>query len=93
MRKLFAYAKTKTQISFVVTAKMICVFVFATQIVQSFLLPTPEIFQASSHSSVAVQPVLCRTWLETPKTGFLTTRLIRFLLNVNVVFPMLLKST
>ena len=26
-------------------------------------------------SSVAVQPGLCRTWLETPKTGFLTTRL------------------
>ena len=27
-------------------------------------------------SSVAVQPSLCRTWLETPKTGFLTSRLI-----------------
>ena len=27
-------------------------------------------------SSVAVQPGLCRTWLETPKTGFLRTRLI-----------------
>ena len=26
-------------------------------------------------SSVAVQPGLCRTWSETPKTGFLTTRL------------------
>ena len=26
--------------------------------------------------SVAVQPGLCRTWSETPKTGFLTTRLI-----------------
>ena len=26
-------------------------------------------------SSVAVQPGLCGTWLETPKTGFLTTRL------------------
>ena len=24
---------------------------------------------------MAVQPCLCRTWLETPKTGFLTTRL------------------
>ena len=29
----FAYAKTKTQISFAVTAKLISVFVFATQIV------------------------------------------------------------
>ena len=27
-------------------------------------------------SSVAAQPGLCRTWSETPKTGFLTTRLI-----------------
>ena len=26
--------------------------------------------------SVAVQPGLCLTWSETPKTGFLTTRLI-----------------
>ena len=25
--------------------------------------------------SVVVQPGLCRTWSETPKTGFLTTRL------------------
>ena len=28
-------------------------------------------------SSVDVQPVLCRTWSETPKTGFLATRLIK----------------
>ena len=27
-------------------------------------------------SSVAVQPGLCGTWSETPKTGFLTTRLV-----------------
>ena len=27
-------------------------------------------------SSVAVQPGLCRTWSETPKTDFLTARLI-----------------
>ena len=27
-------------------------------------------------SSVASQPGLCRTWSETPKTGFLTTRRI-----------------
>ena len=26
-------------------------------------------------SSVSVQPGLCQTWSETPKTGFLTTRL------------------
>ena len=27
-------------------------------------------------SSVAVQPGLCRTWSETPKTGFLTSRVM-----------------
>ena len=27
---------------------------------------------------MVVQPGLCRTWSETPKTGFLTTRLILF---------------
>ena len=39
------------------------------------LLPKSEI-SSLSPSSVAVQPGLCRTWSETPKTGFLTTRLI-----------------
>ena len=35
MRKLvFAYAKTKTQISFAVTAKLISAFVFATRIIK-----------------------------------------------------------
>ena len=44
----FAYAKTKTQISFVVTAKLIRTFVFATWIVQYlFFLNTK--FQASSY--------------------------------------------
>ena len=49
--------------------------VFAIRIVQSLLYLNPK-FQASSHLSVVVQPGLCRTWSETPKTGFLTTRLI-----------------
>ena len=39
------------------------------------LLPTSEISNLLP-SSVAVQPGLCGTWSETPKTGFLTTRLI-----------------
>ena len=38
------------------------------------LLPKSEI-SSLWPSSVAVQPGLCRTWSETPKTGFLTTRL------------------
>ena len=44
----FAYAKTKTQISFAVTAKLISVFVFATRIVQSLPFLNTK-FQASSH--------------------------------------------
>ena len=39
------------------------------------LLPKYEI-SSLQPSSVAVQPGLCRTWSETPKTGFLRTRLI-----------------
>ena len=39
------------------------------------LLPTYEI-SSLKPSSVTAQPVLCRTWSETLKTGFLTTRLI-----------------
>ena len=44
----FAYAKTKTQISFAVTAKLISAFVFATQIVQSLYFLNTK-FHASSH--------------------------------------------
>ena len=41
-------------------------------------IPLLPIYEISSlyPSSVAVQPGLCRTWSETPKTGFLTTRII-----------------
>ena len=39
------------------------------------LLPKYEI-SSLQPSSVAMQPGLCGTWSETPKTGFLTTRLI-----------------
>ena len=39
------------------------------------LLPKYEI-SSLQPSSKAVQPGLCRTWSETPKTGFLTTRLV-----------------
>ena len=38
------------------------------------LLPKSEI-SSLYPSSGAVQPGLCGTWSETPKTGFLTTRL------------------
>ena len=39
---------TKTQISFMVTAKLISAFVFTTRIVQSLFYLNPK-FQASSH--------------------------------------------
>ena len=39
------------------------------------LLPIYKISSLWS-SCVVVQPGLCETWSETPKTGFLTTRLI-----------------
>ena len=39
------------------------------------LLSKSEISSLYS-SSVAVQPGLCQTWSQTPKTGFLRTRLI-----------------
>ena len=50
MRKaaFFAYAKTKTQISFAVTAKLISAFVFAIRIVQ-FLFYVNTKFQASRY--------------------------------------------
>ena len=58
--RLFVYAKTKMQISFAVTAKLISVFVFATKIVQSLYFPNTK-FQASSYllllySLVCVRP-------------------------------------
>ena len=43
-----AYAKTKTQISCMVTAKLISAFVFVTQIVQSLYFQNPKV-QASNH--------------------------------------------
>ena len=57
---MFAYAKTKTQISFAVTAKLISAFVFATRIVQSLYFLNPK-FQAPSYllllcSLVCVRP-------------------------------------
>ena len=54
--RLFAYAKTKTQISFAVTAKLISAFVFATRIVQSLNFLNLK-FQASSHLLCVYSPV------------------------------------
>ena len=48
VNQLFAYARTKTQISFSVTAKLIGVFGFATRIVQ-FLYSLDPTFPALGH--------------------------------------------
>ena len=53
---LIAYAKTKTQISFAVTAKLISTFVFATKIVQSLYFLYTK-FQASSHLVRLYSPI------------------------------------
>ena len=58
--RIFAYAKTKAQISFAVTAKLISAFVFAIGIVHFLFLLNPK-FQASMlllglYMSVCVRP-------------------------------------
>ena len=50
------------------------VFVFATQDSTVLLLTKTEI--SSPNNNMAVQPGLCRTWLETTKTGFLAKLII-----------------
>ena len=54
-KRLFAFVKTKTQISFAVTAKLISAFVFATGIVQLIYFLNLK-FQASD----------CLQWLHSP---------------------------
>ena len=54
--RLFAYAKTKTQISSAVTEKLISAFVFAIQIVQSLYYLNTK-FQAFSHLLWLYSPV------------------------------------
>ena len=71
----FAYAKTKTQISFAVTAKLISVFVFATRIVQSLYFLNPK-FQVPSHLQWLSSPVCVGPGRNPRRRGFLTSRLI-----------------
>ena len=54
--RFFACAKTKTQISFAVAAKLVSAFVFVTRIVQSIYFLNPK-FQASSHLLWLHRPV------------------------------------
>ena len=79
MRKsVFRYAKTKAQISCAdqlrsnrVSDQHLC-FCYIDSTIP--LLPKSKILSFSPYS-VIVQPGLCQTWSETPKTGFLATQL------------------
>ena len=64
----FAYAKTKTLISFAVTAKLIKAFVFATLIVQSLYFLNPK-FLASNHLLWLYSP-LCFGPVRNPEDRF-----------------------
>ena len=56
----------KPDFAYAETKVQLSTFVFATSLY--VLNPKP--------TSVAVQPGLCQTWSETPKTGFLASRII-----------------
>ena len=71
----FAHAKTKTQISFAVTAKLISAFVFATRIVQ-FLPFLNTKFQVSSHLLWLYSPVCVGPGRKPRRPVFWTSRLI-----------------
>ena len=70
----FSYAKTKAQISFAVTVKLISPYVELPDSTIS-LLPKSE-FQASSHLLYMHRPVCVRPGRKPPKTAFLTLWLI-----------------
>ena len=58
------------------TAQLISAFVLAIYIKSILPFLSKAKFKASVHLlCVAVQPGLCLTWSETPKTGFLETQL------------------
>ena len=77
-KRLFAYAKTKMQISFAVTAKLISAFVFATRIVQSLFFLNLK-FQASSHFLWLYSPV-CVGPGRKPEDGFSHNEALIFLI-------------
>ena len=80
MRKpFFAYAKTKTQISFAVTAKLISAFVFPTRIVQSLYYLIRNIKPLAIFFGCTDRFV--SDLVGSPETSFLTTRLICFRLS------------
>ena len=75
MRKqAVAYVKTKPQISCAIVAQLISAFGFFYMDSTITILSKSE-NSSLQPSSLGLQPGLCQTWSETPKTVFLTTRL------------------
>ena len=74
----FAYAKTKAQISFAVTAKLISAFVFATWIVHFLFFLNPK-FQASS-LLLRLCSLICVRTVRKPHCWFPTRRHIFYLI-------------
>ena len=81
-----AYAKTKTQISFAVTAKLISAFVFATRIVQFLFYLKPK-FQASSSFLCLYRPV-CVGPFRKPHCWF-SHETAHFIITISTIFALL----
>ena len=73
---MFAYVKTKAEISCAVTVQLISPFVFTTKVVELIPLFSKSEISSLQPSPVPVQLGLCRTWPEIPKTEFLMAPLI-----------------
>ena len=84
-KRLFAYAKTKTQISFAVTAGLISAFVFARQKVQSLFYLNPK-YQASSHLLVLYSLVCVGPGRKPSERGSYTVEQIMRLFNDSVQY-------
>ena len=71
-----------------VNAQLVRDFIFATQIVH-----TKSEISSPLPFSVAIHPGLCRTWSETPKTGFFMTLLKSYVCSIGnlvITHPMFL---
>ena len=73
---LFAYAKTKAQISCVVTTLLISTFVFGFWLHRKHNSFLKSKISSLEPSTVVLHPDLCRTWSETLQTSFVMTPLI-----------------
>ena len=82
----FCICKTKTQISFAVTAKLISAIVFAIQIVQSLFYLNPK-FQDSSHLLWLYSPVCVGPDWKTQRPVFLQRGSYKLFICSSVMVP------